>query len=135
MLKRGLKMKKINAKKVSSGSFASALFTAKVIDIEAGQNEIVLSEDEARRMDLMLLDRVKVKCRGRAATAMVNYSRYYVKPGTVELLGEVTRKLGAETGDAVTLEPTHRPKSLDYIRKKLERQTLSESEINEIIVD
>ncbi len=117
------------------GSFASARFTVKAIDIEAGQNEIVLNEEEAKCMDLNLLDRVKVKCRGKEASAIVNYSHYYVKPGQVEIFAELAHSLGIRTGDIVTLEPTPRPKSLDYIRKKLDKQALNESEVREVIKD
>jgi len=112
-------------------------FRAKVIDIEVGQNEVVLNEEEAKAMNLQLLDRVKIKANkgGREVTAIVNYSHRYVQVGEVEILAELGQQLGIRTGDFVFLEPTQRPKSLDYIRKKLDKQLLSDKEITEIITD
>ncbi|MDP3742001.1 MAG: AMP phosphorylase [Candidatus Micrarchaeota archaeon] len=110
-------------------------FRAKVIDIEVGQNEVVLNEEEAKAMNLQLLDRVKIKTRGKEATAIVNYSHRYVQLGEVEILADLAQQLGIRSGDFVFLEPTQRPKSLDYIRKKLDKQLLSDKEITEIITD
>ncbi|MFH1247235.1 MAG: AMP phosphorylase, partial [Candidatus Micrarchaeota archaeon] len=116
-------------------ALATAKFRAKVIDIEAGQNEIVLNEEEAKALNLQLLDRVKVKTNGKQVTAIVNFSRRYVQVGEVEILAELGQALDVRTGDYVTLLQTQRPKSLDYIRKKLDKQLLSDKEINEIIND
>ncbi len=122
-------------KKLFYGSFSSVQFKTKVVDIEAGQNEIVLNEELAKCMNLNLMDRVKVKARGREATAIVNYSHRYVKPGEVEVFAELAQYLGIRSGDAVILEPTVLPKSIDYVRKKLDEQILSENEIRTIISD
>ncbi|MBI4406300.1 thymidine phosphorylase, partial [Candidatus Micrarchaeota archaeon] len=119
----------------TTGTFASTKFKARIIDIEAGQSEVVLNEREAKSMDLNLLDRVKLRYKNREVIAIVNYSHKYVRRGEIELFAEAAQALGARSGDAITLEPTHRPKSLDYIKKKLDKRVLTESEIREIIND
>lgn len=120
---------------IHMGNFETMNLTAKVLDIEAGQNEVVLSEEEAKQLDLSLLDRVKVKYRNKEIVAIVNYSKYYVKPGEIELMAEVGQALGVKTGEKVVIQSTQRPKSLDYIRNKLDGQTLTKEEISAIIRD
>ncbi|MFH0713398.1 MAG: AMP phosphorylase [Candidatus Micrarchaeota archaeon] len=126
---------KVKTPELHCGSFATTKFTAKVIDIKAGQNEIALNEEEAKCLDLGLLDRIKVKARGREAIALVDHSKYYLKPGEIELFSEIASTLNAKSGDVVTIEPSYRPKSLDYIRKKLDNEVLSTGEITEIVKD
>jgi len=106
-----------------------------VFDIEQGQNEIVLSEDQAKHMDLGVMDRVKVKLRGRSITAMVDVCKDCVGQGAVGLFGEVAEALKAKNGDKIEIELMRRPASLDFVRKKLDGGILNENEIAEIIKD
>ena len=69
-----LKPRAVNFQRIPSASVTNSKFRAKVIDISVGGNEIVLSEEEAKAMNLQLLDRVKIKTKGKEATAIVNYS-------------------------------------------------------------
>ena len=108
---------------------------AVVYDIEQGQNEIVLNEVQAKQLDLGLMDRVKLKHKGKQVNAIVDYSAGYIKPGEIVLFIEVARALGAKKGDRITIEPVKRPQSLDFIRKKLDGKMLEDEEINVIITD
>lgn len=110
-------------------------YRAKVIDVEAGQSQIALNEQEAKRMDLNILDRVKLRYRDREVSAMVNYSHAFVREHEVEVFAETAEKLGIRTGDEIEIQPIPRPKSLDYIRKKLDDQLLNRDEIYAIITD
>jgi len=110
-------------------------FRAKVLDIEAGQNEIVLSEEQAKRMDLNILDRVKLRFGKKEETAIVDFSHSYVRESEVELFREIAQKLGVKSGDEITIEHTKRPESLDYIRKKLDNKILTKVEIYSIVED
>ncbi len=110
-------------------------FKVKVLDIEAGQNEIVLNESDAQCMDLDILDRVKLNFGRSEETAIVDFSHGFVKSGEIEMFLEVAEKLGVKTGDSIKITPTNRPESLDFIRKKLDGKTLTPSEINSIIND
>src|SRR3989344_4337849 len=108
---------------------------ATVFDIEQGQNEIILSEDQAKQMDLGVMDRVKVKLRGRSITAMVDVCKDCVSQGSVGLFGEVAEALKAKNGDKVEIGLMRRPASLDFVRKKLDGGILNGKEIEEIIKD
>ncbi len=108
---------------------------AVVFDIEQGQNEIILSEDQAKQMDLGVMDRVKVKLKNRSITAMVDVCVECVGQGSVGLFKEVADALKAKNGDRIEIELMQRPSSLDFIRKKLDAGILSEGEIASIVKD
>lgn len=110
-------------------------FKAKLLEIEQGQNEVVLNEAQAVELNIELLDRVRLELGERETTAIVDYSHTFVKQGEIGLFDEVAKALGARTGDAIFLEATHRPDSLDAIKKKLDGQVLSREEIDKIISD
>ncbi|MEM4254778.1 MAG: AMP phosphorylase [Candidatus Norongarragalinales archaeon] len=108
---------------------------AAVFDIEQGQNEIVLSEDQAKQMDLGIMDRVKITLRSKSITAMVDVCVGCVPQGTIGVFREVADALKAKNGDRIKVEVIQRPSSLDLIRKKLDGGILSEWEIASIIRD
>ena len=124
-------------RKITSKKCPSALseFRVKVLDIEAGHNEVVLNENDAQCMDVDLLDRVKLTFGRSEETAIVDFSHGFVRSGEVEVFLEIAEKLGVKTGDIVKLEPTNRPESLDFIRKKLDNKVLTPVEIKAIIED
>ncbi|MFH1056392.1 MAG: AMP phosphorylase [Candidatus Micrarchaeota archaeon] len=108
---------------------------AVILDIEQGQNEIVLNEVQAKQMDVWILDRVKVKLRSREVNAIVDVCTTSLKHGEIGLFNEVACALKAKNGDKITVGLTQRPASLDYVRKKLDGGILSDAEINAIISD
>lgn len=106
-----------------------------VFDIEQGQNEVILSERQAKQLDLTTLDRIKVKLGRRETAAMVDVCTDCVGMGAVGLFKEVADALKAKNGEKIKIELLPRPPSLDYIRKKLDGNILSEGEITAIIRD
>jgi AMP phosphorylase len=110
-------------------------FKAKIIDIEAGRHEIALNEEEAKQLDVELMDRVKVKRQGKEVTAIVTISKRHVWKGEAEIFTETATELGLNNGDFVEIQSTSRPQSLDFIKKKLDKQILGGEEINSIISD
>jgi AMP phosphorylase len=108
---------------------------AKVIDIEQGHNEVVLNSVQAQAMDFAVGDRLQLKANGFVAQAIVDQSATYLKPGEIGLFHEIAEVLQVEDGHAVEVEPTRRPASLDYVRKKLDGGVLTGHEISAIIND
>ncbi|MFH0834961.1 MAG: thymidine phosphorylase, partial [Candidatus Micrarchaeota archaeon] len=109
-------------------------FKARVFDVEQGQNEVALNEQQAKEIDLGLLDRVKVRSGKKEIVALVDYS-HSVTRGEIGLFREVAEALGVTKGQTVSLELARRPASLDYIRKKLDGEILSQQEVSAIIDD
>ena len=108
---------------------------AKILEIEQGQNEVVLNAFEAQEKDFFVGDRVLIKYLDKAATAIIDHSASFVKPGEAGLFAEVAEKLGCHDGDALEVQAALRPASLDYIRKKLDGVVLADEEIKAIITD
>lgn len=108
---------------------------AKILEIEQGQNEVVLNECEAQEKDFFVGDRVQLKYLDKTATAIIDHSKSFVKPGEIGLFAEVAEKLRCRDGDAVSVEAALRPASLDYVRKKLDGAILADEEIKAIITD
>ncbi|MBU1197810.1 AMP phosphorylase [Candidatus Micrarchaeota archaeon] len=110
-------------------------FRAKIFEVEQGHNEVVLNEERAVSLGLSHFDRVMLRGRGKKVAAIVDFSAKLIKYDEVGLFEEVAEQLGVKNGEIVSLEPIHRPNSLDYIKKKLDNQTLKTHEIDLIIQD
>lgn len=110
----------------------------KNVDLSTGGPLIaVLSEEDAKKLDLHALDRIKIRRLKikKEVVASVDISTKGVKSGELGLFEEVLKKLDITSGVHVDIEVTHPPKSLEYIRKKLDGGTLTKKEISEIIDD
>ncbi len=112
----------------------------KVKDINlstGGPFVVVLNEHDAQDMDVYALDRVKIKRMksGDFIIAVVDISHKGINKGEIGLFDEVFKELGVEPGIGVSVEFAPKPKSITYIRNKLDGLTLTEPQINEIIDD
>ncbi len=110
-------------------------YTAKKIDLEAGEYTIIMNKKDAQELGLRSQSRVKVTNDGDSATAIVEISETMVKSGEVGVLHHISRCVAAHDGDELKIVPTGKPGSIDHIREKLEGRELSEHAIKEIITD
>jgi AMP phosphorylase len=112
--------------------------TVKDLDIATGDVlVVVLNARDADRLDVHHMDRVEVRKDGRKAVAIVDIaeSEKAVPPGSVGLMEEVIDELGVKDGDPVHIEPGVRPRSVGFIRRKLDGRELSYDEIHAIVDD
>jgi AMP phosphorylase len=112
--------------------------TVKDLDISTGDvMVVVLNERDAERMDIHPMDRVLVSMNGRKAVAVLDIaeSERAVPLGSIGLMEEVLDELQARDGDSVTVEHGERPKSVGYIRKKLDGKQLNYDEMFAIVDD
>ncbi len=107
----------------------------KRIDVEVGNYEIVLNEEDAKELGLHPQDRAKVGRLGHLVTGIVSLSQSMIKPGEVGMFVEIAEKLGVKNGDSVRITPTMRPQSVDYIKKKIFGEKLTKDEVYSIIRD
>lgn len=109
----------------------------KKVNISSGGPLIaILNEEDARRLDLKPLDRIKLKINRRSVTTAVDIaSRDGVKKGYVGLFIEVFEKLNVRESEKLSVEVELKPLSLQYIKKKLDGESLSKHEVDEIIKD
>ena len=110
----------------------------KDMDIATGDVQVViLNEKDANMLDLHHGDRMGIKKNSRKTIAVLDVaeSRKAVPPGSIGLFEEVLAAIHAQNGDTVEVHLAKKPRSVTYIRKKLDGKELSSNEIYEIIKD
>ncbi len=107
----------------------------RAFDMEVGKYEVTLNEEDARDMGLHLRDRVRLFTDHKEITAIVNTTRTIVGKGQIGLPMEVTRTIAVKEGGEISVTPAERPKSVECIRRKMDRQPLTEAEYSAIIKD
>jgi len=109
----------------------------KKVNISSGGPLIVIiHKEDARKLDLKTLDRIKLKIgRSSIVTAVDVARKDKIKEGYIGLFTEVFESLNTKENEKVIVEVEPKPLSLQYIKKKLDKQTLSKHEIDEIIKD
>lgn len=109
---------------------------ARNIDIETGATPVViLNEHFALLNDVHPLDRAMITHGKSKITVVIEVSTQMIFDNEIGLFAEVWKKLGVMTGEMVEFWPIEKPKSIDYIRKKLNRETLDKNEIRTIVDD
>ncbi len=106
----------------------------KRLDLEADRPVVILHEDDARRIGTFPGGRVELHKDERVIVAIVNTTRKAVQPGEIGIYADIYEELDGKL-DEVDVQPTAEPRSVGYIRKKLDGKRLSSGEIYEIIMD
>jgi len=110
----------------------------KDMDIATGDVQVVIiNRQDAQLLDLHPEDRMLVR-RGKHSTVAIldiAESAKAVPRGEVGMFEEVLDALHAKEGDVVDISLTEKPRSISFIKKKLDGHTLSASELREIIND
>jgi AMP phosphorylase len=111
-------------------------FELKPLDLEAGTPEVVLNPKDAVERGLRPLDRVRVIPKGSltGSVAVIKLARN-VEIGKVGASKELMERLEVKGGVIVELIPGTRPKSVEYIRRKLDGHPLNVEQMNEVIGD
>lgn len=107
----------------------------KPIELETGRNIVALHENDARELGLYASDRIKLIMPKATLVAIADITDKMVQPGEIGTFVEVTRALGLQAGDLVSVAHAPRPRSIDFIKKKMDGQQLTDDEISTIIDD
>ncbi len=110
-------------------------FTVRILDFIEERYEVVLNLGDAKEIGLHPKDRVRVYSDSVFKTAIVNIAKKSVKPGEVAVPIDLARVLKLKDGDEITIIPAEKPVSVEYIKKKMDGKTLSESEFDAIVKD
>jgi AMP phosphorylase len=104
-----------------------------VLGIESGGKPIVfMNKSDADEIGVAVSGRVILNSNGRERTTIVNTSTT-VKKGFIGINEEVKRSLELQQSDTIEVEIAPFPKSLQFIRSKLNGRKLSYDEIYEIV--
>ncbi len=110
-------------------------FNTVVLDVKAGKKSIIINEDDANEIGLELNERAMLTADGKSAVCITETTKTLVKRGTVAIYRDVAETLGIQTGSSVEVNYEPAPKSVEFIRKKIMGEKLSENQINHIIKD
>ena len=105
----------------------------KLIDIKTGRNIVVLNEKEAEENDIYNGYRVILKHNGREIIAIVDLSSKMVKRGEIGLFGDIAEELNVEDKGLIQVKHMEKPASLEFIKLKLDGESLNKDQISTII--
>ena len=108
---------------------------AKLIEIEADKPIVILNEEDAKDLGVYVSGRVKLIYGEKEIIAIVDTTETLVNEGEIGIFEDVNEILKIKDLDWIEVVPTSRPKSVDFIKKKLDGFTLEEHEIMAIIQD
>jgi len=94
----------------------------------------ILNKKDAEKLDLFALDRIKIKSKNKEINTLIDISsdKDGIKPGEIGLLEETYKIIKSKLVD---ISPSENPKSIEFIRKKLDGKKLTKKEIKTIIDD
>jgi len=110
-------------------------FTARCYPIKAERPIVILNEADAKFLGVFVSGRVRLSYRNKEITSIVNTTKSFVNEHEIGLYRDVTDILKVKAGDSINVEPTERPKSMEFIKKKIDGYTLNSDEIYSIIKD
>ena len=112
------------------------MLKVKVLQMDAGDLYIVMMNSKTlKKMALHPLDRIDVIKGNKRLTCIINSSNKIIEEDEIGVYLDVKNKIGLKDGDEVEIEYQERPKSLDYIREKIDGKTLNYKKIYEIVKD
>jgi AMP phosphorylase len=108
---------------------------AKRIDIMTGAFVVVLNAQYAHQNSIYTGARVRLSRNGESVIALVDLTNDMVAPGEIGLFYEVANALEIKKKGHVKIQLTRRPKSIEYIKSKIDGHVLNQNEIKSIIDD
>jgi len=103
--------------------------------IESKEPRVILNSVDAEKEEIHPGDRVIINTKDITKIAIVDIADSLVSPGEIGILRSLQRPWIIEDNIEVNVSPLVKPKSLEYIKKKLIGQRLNEKEIYQIIED
>src|SRR3989344_3336247 len=115
----------------------SQLMNVKKLNIETGKFVAILNEIDAKELGVFALDMVKIinTATGKTLHCVVDVTSTFVKEDEIGLFEEVAKALNVKDLSKVSVSASERPKSVEFIKKKMDKVSLKEDEIREIIND
>ena len=109
----------------------------KLINIKAGGPQIaILNEHDALQLDVKEGDRIELQKGKNKTTAVLDIAyNKDIKDGQLGLYQEVAEKIKTKNNDSVNVKVSLRPKSVQYIKDKLDRKPLNQHQVDSIIKD
>lgn len=107
---------------------------SKLLDIVAKTPVVILNEADAKELGVFPADRVLVRFNGHSITAALDTAKKIIAKGEIGIYRDA-QILGARNSTIVSVSPTSKPKSLEYVIKKMRGIELTKDEIRCVIDD
>ena len=107
----------------------------KFLKWSAGIPVAMLNEKTAEKMGAHILDRILIKKGLKEIVTIVDTIGNLVKENEIAVSSEIKEILDLNLGDKLEVSIAQPPKSMTFIKDKLNNKTLSKNQINEIIQD
>ncbi|MFH1225510.1 MAG: AMP phosphorylase [Candidatus Diapherotrites archaeon] len=107
------------------------------IDIASGKMVSIMNSQTAKELGILPLDRVSIANpkNGKCMNTVVDFTETMVKKDEIGMFRDVSRFLGTKGGKRVEVTVVDKPKSVEYIKAKLDGRKLKFAEIKEIVND
>ncbi|MBU0762067.1 MAG: AMP phosphorylase [Candidatus Altiarchaeota archaeon] len=109
--------------------------TVKFYEIETGKPIVVMNEEDMKELGVHVGDRIKISKGKSSVTAIIDATTSIVSQGEIAVFEEVKKELALARNDVVNIIEAPRPKSIEFIKKKLKGQHLHGHEIISIVQD
>ncbi len=122
---------------MQNGNGVSQKLRAKVLDITTGKLIAIMNKKDARELGLQPMERVEItnKKTRKSVNVVVDVTDSMIKPDEIGVFKEMQKILGVKTGTMLQVQASKKPKSVDYIKKKLDGNKLTDDELREIVED
>ncbi|HIH09771.1 MAG TPA: AMP phosphorylase [Candidatus Diapherotrites archaeon] len=119
-----------------SGGYSQKL-SVRSIDLSSGKLIAVLNEIDARELGIFPLDRLEITNpeNGRSANAVVDVTDSIIGENSIGMFRELSQLLGVRDGSAVKCNAAPKPRSVGFVKKKMDGGRLSQEELSCIIED
>ncbi len=107
----------------------------KVIDINIGKCVVTLNEEDAKDLGIHSKDRIKLFIDDKTAVAVLNTTKTVIDEGEMGICADLVEAHKVKRGDMVSVMPVEKPRSVEYIKKKMDGLQLNENEVEAIIND
>jgi AMP phosphorylase len=111
------------------------LLKAIKVPLRFGRMTVILNESDASELGVREGDRMRLRFRKNYVVATVQLTKEMVERGSIGLTDVVVKELDVLEGENVDVFPVQKPKSVDFIKKKIYGQKLTREEIYAIVND
>jgi AMP phosphorylase len=107
----------------------------KIFEFSAGRPIAIINQRTADKINVHVGERISISKYGDTVISMIDVSKDFVKPEEIAVSEEVLEALSINEGELVEIGLADKPRSTQFIKKKIEGRSLEKEEIAEIIRD
>lgn len=113
------------------------ILKVKTVDLAAGKLIAVLNHKDARELGIFPMDRIVLTNpkNNRSINAVVDVTDTIIGENTIGIFKDIQETLVTTDGDGLEVCPAGKPKSVEFVKKKMDGEKLSFAEVKQIVED